>query len=71
MCGRFTLRAPASAVAKEFGLFDVPDLMPHFIISLGQTIAIVKQDAEPNASYAAQMAQALGRKLEVELTARG
>ena len=36
MCGRFTLRAPAAAVAKKFGLFDVPNLSPHFNISPGQ-----------------------------------
>jgi hypothetical protein len=35
MCGRFTLRAPASAVAKEFGLFDVPKLSTQFNICVG------------------------------------
>ena len=46
MCGRFTLHAPASAVAKEYGLFDVPELSPHFNISPGQSVAIVRQNAE-------------------------
>jgi putative SOS response-associated peptidase YedK len=45
MCGRFTLRAQAAAVAKEFGLFDVPELWPHFNISPGQDVAIVRQNA--------------------------
>lgn len=46
MCGRFTLRAPAAAVAKEFGLFEVPELSPHFNISPGQSVAIVRQNTE-------------------------
>jgi putative SOS response-associated peptidase YedK len=46
MCGRFTLRAPASAVAKEFGLFDVPELSPHFNICPSQSVAIVRQKPE-------------------------
>jgi putative SOS response-associated peptidase YedK len=33
-------------VAKEFGLFDVPELSPHFNISPGQNVAIVRQNAE-------------------------
>jgi len=45
MCGRFTLRAPSAAVAKEFGLFDLPELAPHFNIAPGQSVAIVRQNA--------------------------
>jgi putative SOS response-associated peptidase YedK len=46
MCGRFTLRAPAAAVAKEFGLFDVPELSPHFNICPSQSVVIVRQRSE-------------------------
>lgn len=46
MCGRFTLRAPAATVAKEFGLLDVPELSPHFNISPSQSVAIVRQKPE-------------------------
>jgi putative SOS response-associated peptidase YedK len=46
MCGRFTLRAPASTVAKEFGLFDVPDLTPHYNIFPSRDIAIVRDNPQ-------------------------
>jgi putative SOS response-associated peptidase YedK len=33
MCGRFTLRSSPKSVAQEFGLFDVPDLLPRYNIA--------------------------------------
>ena len=32
MCGRFTLRTPADAIAEQFSLLEVPDLQPRFNI---------------------------------------
>jgi putative SOS response-associated peptidase YedK len=42
MCGRFTLRSSAAAVAQEFSLFDLPELTPHFNIAPGQPVAEVR-----------------------------
>jgi putative SOS response-associated peptidase YedK len=42
MCGRFTLRAPASVVAAQFGLFEVAPFAPRFNIAPSQTIAVVR-----------------------------
>ncbi|HEV3007271.1 MAG TPA: SOS response-associated peptidase [Pirellulales bacterium] len=44
MCGRFTLRTPASDVAKEFGLIDVPELFPRYNIAPTQDVAAVRLD---------------------------
>jgi len=52
MRGRFTLLAPGSAVAKEFGLFDIHELtqynisLDHYNISPGQSVIIVRQRAD-------------------------
>jgi len=42
MCGRFTLRAPASVVAGQFALFELPPLAPRFNIAPSQPIAVVR-----------------------------
>lgn len=42
MCGRFTLRAPASVVAAQFGLFDTPEWGPRFNIAPGQPVAAIR-----------------------------
>ncbi len=42
MCGRFTLRTPASEVAKEFGLLSVPELFPRYNIAPTQNVAAVR-----------------------------
>jgi putative SOS response-associated peptidase YedK len=42
MCGRFTLRAPASLVAEQFGLLDVPPLDPRYNIAPTQPVAVVR-----------------------------
>jgi len=50
MCGRFTLRAPASAIAQQFSLFEVPALQPRFNIAPTQPAPVVRMDprqAEP------------------------
>ena len=44
MCGRFTLRSSAEAMAEEFGLREVPDLLPRFNIAPGQPVAVVRQE---------------------------
>ena len=46
MCGRFTLRAPASTVADEFKVLDVPPLAPRFNIAPTQPVAAVRLAAE-------------------------
>ena len=43
MCGRFTLRAPASAVAEEFALFDVVPFQPRFNVAPTQPVAVVRR----------------------------
>ena len=42
MCGRFTLRAPASVVAAQFGLFEMPPFTPRFNIAPTQPVAVVR-----------------------------
>jgi len=42
MCGRFTLRAPASAVAEQFQLLDVEPFGPRFNIAPTQPVAVVR-----------------------------
>ncbi len=42
MCGRFTLRTPASAIAEQFSLLEVPDLQPRFNIAPSQPVAAVR-----------------------------
>ena len=43
MCGRFTLRAPASVVAEEFALFDVAPFEPRFNVAPTQPVAAVRR----------------------------
>jgi len=45
MCGRFTLRAPASAVAEQFALFDVAPFQPRFNVAPTQPVAVVRRMA--------------------------
>lgn len=47
MCGRFTLRAPASVIAEQFSLSDLPSLPPRYNIAPTQTVAVVRQVGEP------------------------
>jgi len=42
MCGRFTLRSPAAAVAEQFALPEVPPLAPRFNIAPSQPVAVVR-----------------------------
>jgi putative SOS response-associated peptidase YedK len=42
MCGRFTLRAPASLVAEQFGLFEMPLWMPRFNIAPTQPVPVIR-----------------------------
>ena len=44
MCGRFTLRTPASAIAEQFSLLEVPDLQPRFNIAPTQPVPAVRVD---------------------------
>lgn len=46
MCGRFTLRAPASVVAEQFGLFELEPFTPRFNIAPTQPVAAVRLRAE-------------------------
>ena len=50
MCGRFTLRAPASIVAAEFGLFEMPAFTPCFNIAPTQPVAVVRYGPERSES---------------------
>ena len=42
MCGRFTLRVPASRVAEQFSLFDMPAWEPRFNIAPSQPVPVVR-----------------------------
>ncbi len=42
MCGRFTLRAPASVVAEHFAVFEMPPFAPRFNIAPTQPVAVVR-----------------------------
>jgi putative SOS response-associated peptidase YedK len=46
MCGRFTLRAPASTVAEQFKLLDVEPLNARFNIAPTQPVAAVRRVGE-------------------------
>ncbi len=46
MCGRFTLRTPASVIAQQFRLPLVPDLEQRFNIAPSQPVAIVRDLAD-------------------------
>ncbi len=43
MCGRFTLRVPASVVAEQFGLLDAEPLQPRYNIAPTQPVAAVRR----------------------------
>jgi putative SOS response-associated peptidase YedK len=45
MCGRFTLRAPASVVAEQFGVFELETFTPRFNIAPTQPVAAVRMTA--------------------------
>ena len=54
MCGRFTLRAPASLIAEQFSLFEVPLLKPRFNIAPTQPVPVVRmtpQQPEPRREF--------------------
>jgi len=42
MCGRFTLRAPASVIAEQFRLLDAEPLEPRFNVAPTQPVAVVR-----------------------------
>ncbi len=52
MCGRFTLRTPAKAIATLFDLEDVPELRPRYNIAPSQPIAAVRQDRSRQREFA-------------------
>ena len=41
MCGRYTLKSPPQSIAKQFQLFDVPDLRPRYNIAPSQDVLVV------------------------------
>jgi putative SOS response-associated peptidase YedK len=45
MCGRFAFFSPHEAIAQLFGLFDAPEVEPHYNIAPTQFIPVVRQDA--------------------------
>ncbi len=46
MCGRFTLRAPASVIAAQFSLFEVPFWKPRFNIAPTQPVPVVRMSPQ-------------------------
>jgi putative SOS response-associated peptidase YedK len=45
MCGRFTLRAPASVIAEQFGPFEMRPFAARFNIAPTQPVAVVRRAA--------------------------
>jgi putative SOS response-associated peptidase YedK len=45
MCGRFTLRSPASEVAEHFELSEAPELRPRYNVAPGQDVAVVRAES--------------------------
>ena len=56
MCGRFTLRTPAAAVAKQFGLLEVPPFEPRFNVAPSQPAAVVRLRRRAGAAAAMGLA---------------
>ena len=46
MCGRYTLRKPATEIAEEFDLPEVPVLMPRFNVAPTQDVAVVRLEPD-------------------------
>jgi len=47
MCGRFTLRTPASVVAEHFTVLEMPPFTPRFNIAPSQPVAVVRLAPPP------------------------
>ena len=52
MCGRFTLRAKASEIARLFVLAEVPKLTPRYNIAPTQDVATVRLNDKGNREFA-------------------
>ena len=48
MCGRFTLRAPASVIAEQFALFEVPPFTARFNIAPTQPVPVIRMRPGPS-----------------------
>jgi putative SOS response-associated peptidase YedK len=46
MCGRFTLRAPASVIAEQFALFELPPFTARFNIAPTQPVLAIRTRSE-------------------------
>jgi putative SOS response-associated peptidase YedK len=46
MCGRFTLRTPAAAIAEQFALLGVPDFAARFNVAPSQQVAVIRMRGE-------------------------
>ncbi len=42
MCGRFTLRAPASVIAEQFSIFEMPEWKARYNIAPSQSVPVVR-----------------------------
>ena len=42
MCGRFALYSPAETLAEQFGLDEIPPLIPRYNIAPSQPIAVIR-----------------------------
>ena len=42
MCGRFTLRTPASTIAEQFALIEVPAFAARFNIAPSQPVPVIR-----------------------------
>ncbi len=46
MCGRYTLRKPATEIAEEFDIPEVPALAPRYNVAPTQDVAVVRLDPD-------------------------
>jgi putative SOS response-associated peptidase YedK len=63
MCGRFTLRAAASAIAEQFAVFEAPGFAPRYNIAPSQLVPVVRASAPRREGESA----ASGHKTDREL----
>jgi putative SOS response-associated peptidase YedK len=56
MCGRFTLRAPASVVAEQFSVFAIPPWKARYNIAPSQPVAAVRWAAAAKATSGRELA---------------
>ena len=55
MCGRYTLKTPAAALAEHFEVPEFADLLPRFNVAPSQHVAVVRPAADRAGREAAML----------------